>query len=293
MLHSTPAILTCAVSGEGPIHPDFPDFPITPERIAAEVVAAAKAGASMVHCHVRDPKTGQGSHDPKLYKELSEHVRASGVDVVFNLTCGGNADYIPEPFDSANPGPLSTVASVDQRVQHIEECRPDVASLDVTTMNDADMVYLNTAPTLRAMAQRFRKAGVKPEIEVFGAGDLELAKDMIDRGLIDGPPMIQFVLGVPWGMPCTPETIMYMKSLLPEGAVWGMLGIGRNQMPVAALAAVLGGNVRVGLEDNLYLSKGVWASNAELVTRGKALIEGIGRKVATPDEAREILGLRS
>lgn len=288
-----PAILTCAVTGEGEFNRDHPSFPVTPAEICDAIVEAAEAGASMAHCHVRDPKTGKGSHDPELYAELTERVRATGVDIILNLTCGGNAEFAPEPFDSAEPGRETTVANVDVRLRHIEECRPEVASLDVTTMNDADIVYLNTAPTLRAMAERFRAANVKPEIEVFGPGDLELAKDMVRRGLIDAPLCVQFVLGVPWGMPANPETIMYMKGQLPENTVWGMLGIGRQQMPVAALAAVLGGNVRVGLEDNLYLERGVFATNGQLVERAHSIITNIGRRVATPDEAREILGLKS
>ncbi|MGL5839520.1 MAG: 3-keto-5-aminohexanoate cleavage protein [Sphingorhabdus sp.] len=286
-----PAILTCAVTGEGPLNPKHPNFPVTPEQICAAVVEAAEAGASMVHCHVREPDTGKGSHDPALYRELMDRIRASGVDVVINFTAGGNADFVPEPFDSANPGPASTAGSVETRLRHVIECRPEVASLDVTTMNDGDIVYLNTAPTLRGMAEGFKAHGVKPEIEVFGPGDIEFAKDMIARGIVAPPPLFQFVLGVRWGMPANAETVMYMKSQLPADAVWGMLGIGSMQMPVAALSAVLGGNVRVGLEDNLYLEKGVFATNGQLVTRAKSIIENVGRRVATPDEARAIMGI--
>ena len=287
-----PAILTCAVTGEGPFNRDHPSFPVTPEQICAAVEEAAAAGASVVHCHVRDPETGDGCHDPVLYAELTERIREKNIDVVLNLTCGGNATFAPEPFDSGQPGPLTDAGSVDVRMRHLEECRPEIASLDVTTMNEDDIVYLNTAPTLRAMAERFRAANVKPELEVFGPGDLELVKDMIADGIIDSPPYIQFVLGVKWGMPWNVETIMYMKSQLPEGAEWGMLGIGRHQMPTVALSTILGGNVRVGLEDNLYLEKGVFATNGQLVERACSIVNNLGRRVATPDEAREILGLK-
>ncbi|MEM8985396.1 MAG: 3-keto-5-aminohexanoate cleavage protein [Pseudomonadota bacterium] len=286
-----PTILTCAVTGEGAFNRDHPSFPVTPEQICAAVEEAAAAGASVVHCHVRDPETGEGCHDPVLYAELTERIREKRVDVVLNLTCGGNATFAPDPFDSSHPGPLTDAAGVDVRMRHLEECRPEIASLDVTTMNEDDVVYLNTAPTLREMAKRFRAVNIKPELEVFGPGDLELVKDMIDSGIIDAPPYIQFVLGVKWGMPWNIETIMYMKSQLPEGAEWGMLGIGRRQMPTVALSAILGGNVRVGLEDNLYLEKGVFATNGQLVERACSIVTSIGRRVATPDEAREILNL--
>ena len=288
---SKPAILTCAVTGEGPLNPDHPNFPITTTQIADAAAQAAQAGATTIHCHVRDPDTGQGSHDPALYAALVEEIRSRDLDILLNLTCGGNATFAPEPFDSCTPGPASDAGSVGVRVRHIEECAPEIASLDITTMNEDDQVYLNTAPTLRAMAQRFRDANVKPEFEVFGPGDLVFLGDLIARDMVAPPPLVQFVMGVRWGMPCNIETIMYMKSQLPAGAEWGMLGIGRNQMPVAALSAVLGGHVRVGLEDNLYLEKAVFATNGQLVERARMLIEGVGRKVATPSQAREILGL--
>jgi uncharacterized protein (DUF849 family) len=288
-----PAVLTCAITGEGPLNPKHPNFPITPQQICDAVLEAVEAGASAVHCHVRDPETGDGTHAPELYAELTDLIRKTGVNIILNLTCGGNADFIPEPFDSAQPGPRSTAASVETRLRHIAECRPDVASLDVTTMNDGDIVYLNTAPTLRAMAEGFRKYGVKPEIEVFGPGDILFAKDMIARGIIEEPPIFQFVLGVNWGMPATLETVTYMKGLLPENAVWGMLGIGAAQMPVVGLSAIMGGNIRVGLEDNIYLSRGVFATNGQLVAKAKQICENIGRPIATPEEARQILGLKS
>jgi uncharacterized protein (DUF849 family) len=288
-----PTILTCAVTGEGAFNRKHPNFPVTPRQICDAVIEAAEAGASAAHCHVRDPETGDGSHAPELYAELVELIRASGVDIVLNLTCGGNADYVPEPFDSAMPGPRSTVGSIETRLRHIAECRPDIASLDATTMNDGDIVYLNTAPTLRAMTEGFRSYGVKPEIEVFGPGDILFAKDMIARGIVDAPPLFQFVMGLNWGMPATFETVHYMKGLLPEDAVWGMLGIGPAQMPVVALSAIMGGNIRVGLEDNIYLKRGIFATNGDLVRQARQIVEGVGRPIATPDEARQILGLKS
>jgi uncharacterized protein (DUF849 family) len=289
---SKPVVLTCAVTGEGPFNRAHPNFPVTPQQICDAVLEAAEAGASAVHCHVRDPETGNGSHAPELYAELVNLIRATGVDIILNLTCGGNAYFVPEPFDSANPGPRSTAASVATRLRHIAECRPEIASLDVTTMNDGDIVYLNTAPTLRALAEGFKEYGAKPEIEVFGPGDILFARDMISKGIIEQPPIFQFVLGVNWGMPATLETVTYMRGLLPENAVWGMLGIGAAQMPVAALSAIMGGNIRVGLEDNIYLERGIFATNGQLVTRARQIAENLGRPIATPGEARQILGLK-
>jgi len=289
-------ILTCAVTGENQYNKAYPNFPITPQQIADAALEAEQAGASCVHLHVRDPKTGEGSRDPDLFLDMAARVRENGVKAVMNITCGGGAYYCPDPNDESRAGPGSDIASAEERVKHIEMCLPEVCSLDVCTQNQLDgdkaYVYLNTEYTLRKMAKRFQELGVKPEIEVFSPGDILLANKMLEEGLFDAPPMYQIVMGTRWGLPATPETLIYMKSLLPKGAIWAAFGIARMQMPMVAQAVLLGGNVRVGLEDNLYLSRGVFATNGQLVEKARSIIEGMGYEVATPDEAREILALK-
>jgi uncharacterized protein (DUF849 family) len=295
----TKVVLTCAVTGSAALNPRYTAklrYPVTPAEICASAVEAAEAGASIVHLHVRDPATGVSSRDPALFRETADRLRQSGRNVVMNLTCGLGAFLLPDPEDEARALPESDVASVAERVRHIEDCLPEICSLDVTTANqvdgDKDYVYLNTPRTLRGMAQAFQRLGVKPELETFQAGDVLFANQLLAEGLIDGVPLYQFVLGVKWGAPATPETMLYMRSLLPPQAVWTAFGISRLPMPMAAQAVLLGGNVRVGLEDNLYLERGVFATNAQLVERAVTIIESLGCAVATPDEAREMLGLR-
>jgi uncharacterized protein (DUF849 family) len=260
-------------------------------------VEAARAGAAITHIHVRDPETGTGSRDPKLFKETTDRLRASGTDVIINLTAGLGAFLLPDPADESRSLPESDVCSVDERVEHLVICQPEIASLDITTGNQVEgpleFVYLNTTRTLRAMAKRFLELGIKPELETFGAGDVEFGKALIQEGLIPGIPLFQFVLGVKWGAPADSRTLLYMRDLLPLDAMWAALGTGRLQMPVLAQTVLLGGNVRVGLEDNLYLRRGVFATNGQLVERAKMIIEALGFEVATPKEARKMLGLRS
>jgi len=288
-------ILTCAVTGNAPFNRKHPAFPITPAEIASACVEAAKAGAAVVHIHVRDPKTGEGTRDPKLFKEAVDRVRDSGVDVVINLTAGLGGLFLPDPSDESRALPESDVAGVEERVRHLELCRPDIASLDITTGNQVEgameFVYLNTTRTLRAMAKRFQELKIKPELEVFGAGDIEFGKALVREGLTSGRPLFQFVLGVQWAAPADTRTILYMRDLLPPDALWAALGIGRLEMPVLAQAALLGGNVRVGLEDNLYLQRGVFATNGQLVERARMILGGLGHELASPKEARHILGL--
>ena len=292
-------ILTCAVTGSAPLHPRYSAqlrYPVTPKEICEDAVDAAKAGASIVHLHVRDPATGGASRDPALFRETADRLRQTGQNVVMNLTCGMGALLLPDPEDESRALPESDVVPVAERVRHIRDCLPEICSLDVTTANqmegDMDYVYLNTPRTLKGMAKVFQEIGVKPELETFQAGDMLLANHLVEEGLIDGVPLYQFVLGVKWGAPATPETMIYMRSLLPPGAMWTAFGISRMQMPMAAQALLLGGNIRVGLEDNLYLERGVFATNAQLVERAVGIIESLGCAVATPDEAREMLGLR-
>jgi uncharacterized protein (DUF849 family) len=271
-------------------------MPVTPAEIAASCLEAAKAGASIVHIHVRDPATGKGSRDPRLFKEVVDRIRSSGVNIVINLTCGLGAFLMPDPDDESRALPESDVLPAAERMRHLEQCLPEIASLDITTGNQVEgpmeFVYLNTTRTLRAMARRFQELNVKPELEVFSAGDILFGNALVKEGLVAGPPFFQMVLGVLWGAPATAQTMLYQSSLMVPGAVWAAFGIGRDQMPMLAQSALLGGHVRVGLEDNLYLSRGVFATNGQLVERAVAIIENIGMQVATPDEARQILQLK-
>ncbi len=289
-------ILTCAVTGNAPFNPKHPNFPVTPAEICDSAVEAAAAGASVVHLHVRDPETGEGSFEPALFREVVNRVRQTGVDIVINVTCGGGALFLPDPEDEGRALPESDMLSAADRVRHIEDTLPEICSLDVTTGNqvegEMEFVYLNTTRTLRAMAKRFQEIGVKPEMEVFQMGDILFANQLVKEGLIDGPPLYQMVLGVLWGAPADPETMIYMRNLLPPEAVWAGFGIARMEMPMAAQAVLLGGNVRVGLEDNLYLERGVFASNGQLVERAGHIIEHLGCDVATPAETRDMLNLK-
>jgi uncharacterized protein (DUF849 family) len=294
---SRKVILTCAVTGNAPFNRKHPNFPVTPAQICDAVVEAANAGASVCHIHVRDPETAEGSRDAVLFKEVVDRVRSTGVNIVINLTAGMGALFLPDPEDESRGLPESDVVGVEERIEHLVDCLPEIASLDVTTGNQVEgtfeFVYLNTTRTLRGMAKRFQELGVKPELEVFQAGDILFANQMVAEGLIDGPPLYQLVLGVLWGSPATPETMIYLRNLLPEEAIWAGFGIARMEMPMVAQAVLLGGNVRVGLEDNLYLSRGVFASNGQLVERARSIIEYLGNEVATPDETREILKLKN
>jgi 3-dehydrocarnitine:acetyl-CoA trimethylamine transferase len=298
---SRKVILTCAVTGEGPFSRDHPDFPVTPQQIAQSAIAAAHAGAAVVHLHVRDPQTGEGARDPDLFRQVVERIRSEDVDVVLNLSAGMGGDFCPDAEDESRGGVGTDIASPRDRIAHVALCRPEMCSLDVVTMNAeaanarlqraSAAVYLNTTRTLRAMAREMAALAVKPEIEVFGPGDVLFAKSLIEEGAIARPPHFQFVMGVKWGMPCSPETLMYMRSLLPEGATWAALGLGRQQMHVVALAAILGGHCRVGLEDNHYLEKGVFATNVQLVERAAVLIRTLGYSLASAREARELLAI--
>lgn len=288
-----PTIVTCAVTGSQPSHLRHPNIPITPEQIAKQAIDAARAGAAMVHIHVRNPVDGSAVGDVALYREVTERIAASGTDVIVNLTTGYGGRYAPS---EGNPRVAdetqSNLIGPEQRTQHIVELRPEVCSLDVATMNFGEQVFMNTPGHLRIMADRIRSAGSKPEIEVFEAGHILLAANLIEQGHLLAPAHFQFCLGIKWGMPATRKSIEFMVELLPEGSTWSAFGISRHQFPMVTAAIELGGHVRVGLEDNLYLDKDVFApDNAALVTKAVSLIEGKGRQVATAGEARRILGL--
>ena len=287
-------IISCAVTGSADSPGKNPAVPVAPEQIARSCIDAAKAGAAIVHIHVRDPKTTKPSMDGALYRETVERIRASGTDVLINLTTGPGARFEHDPDDPRKAGPASTMRGPDERVRHVVELRPDICSLDMGSLNMGSRVFINTPEHLQTMAIAIREAGVMPELEVFETGHLLLARKFIEQGHVKGPGMFQICLGISWGQPATPEAMMYMRNLLPAASPWFAFGISLHQFPMVAQTVLLGGHVRVGLEDNLYLEKGRLApSNAALVEKAGRIIEELGDTVATPDEAREILGLQS
>ena len=287
-------VITCAVTGAGDTVGKSNKVPITPKEIANAAIGAAKAGATSVHLHVRDPETGQGSRDPKLFKEAVDRVRDDEHDVIINLTAGMGGDWVLNPNKLTEPGPGTDMISAEERLSHVKECLPEICSIDCGTMNfgNGNEIYISTPPFLREMAQLTQKWGVKPELEVFDLGHIRFAKEMIKEGLVDDPPLFQICLGIPWGAEQSVDTMKVMKDHLPANCFWAGFGISRMQMPMVAAAVTLGGNVRVGLEDNLYLEKGVLASNADLVTKAKGIVELMGAKVLTPEEARKKFNLK-
>ena len=287
-------VLTCAVTGAGDTTQKNPHVPVTPEEIANAAIEAAKAGASAAHIHVRDPKTGRGSRDVELFRETVDRIRSSDTDVVINLTAGMGGDWVPSDYDPSLPGPGTDMIGPEERLAHVTALLPEICSLDCGTMNfgNGNEIYISTPPYLRQMAATVQKLGVKPELEVFELGQIRFAKQMIAEGLIDEPPMFQICLGIPWGAEQSVDNMKVMKDELPANASWASFGISRMQMPMAAAAVAMGGNVRVGLEDNIYLDRGVLATNAQLVTRAREIIERMGGRILTPAEARDKLGLR-
>lgn len=287
--------ITCAVTGAGDTTDKSEHVPVTPAQIADSAIDAAKAGAAIVHCHVRNPETGKPARDPALYREVVDRIRASDVDVIINLTAGHGGDLVfgagetPLPVD-----PVGTdLVGPEERVEHLKLCLPELCTLDCGSMNfgEGDYVMTNTPPMLRRMAKRMQELGVKPEIEVFDTGHLVFAKQLVAEGLIDDPVMIQLCMGIPWGAPNDVHTLSAMVANVPSDWVYSGFSIGRMQMPYAAMMPVFGGNVRVGLEDNIYLARGVKATNAQLVERAVSVIEGIGVGVMGPDETRAVLKL--
>ena len=286
-------IVTCAVTGAGDTVDKHPAIPVTPEQVANAAIEAADAGAAIVHIHVRDPKTGAGSRDIELFRQSVDRVRASGRDVLINLTAGMGGDLVVDDDDPATPAPGSDLVNAQTRMAHVEVLRPDIASLDCGSINfgDDNVIYVQTPNMLRTMATRYREIGVKPELEVFDLGHLRFANQMVQEGLFYDPPMYQICLGIPWGADATTATMATMASQVPAHAVWSGFGISRMQMPMVAQAMLLGGNVRVGLEDNLYLERGVHASNGELVSKAIRIIKELGGRACSVDEARHKLGL--
>jgi len=291
-MHSRKTILTCAVTGNLTKPEQHPGLPVTPEQIATASLDAARAGAAVVHIHVRDPKTGRPSMDIGLYRDVIERIRAENTDVIINLTTGPGGRFIPSEDDPKVAAPGTTLMRPEDRVEHILALRPDICSLDLNTMNSGGDVVINTPKNVTRMAAVIREAGVKPELEIFDSGDMHLALDLIKSGVLDGPGLWTFVMGVKYGFSASPETLMYARSLLPAGAQWAAFGIGRFEFPIVAQAWLAGGHVRVGLEDNIYIAKGVLAeSNAALVKRARDIVESLGGELASAQEAREQLGL--
>ncbi|GGS08827.1 3-keto-5-aminohexanoate cleavage protein [Streptomyces rubiginosohelvolus] len=287
-------IITCALTGAGDTVGRSPHVPVTPEQIAASAVEAAGAGAAVVHIHVREPETGAPSRDPRLYREVVERIRETGTDVVINLTAGMGGDLVIDPEAPLRQLPGTDLVSGLDRLPHVEELLPDICTLDCGSLNfgDGSNLYVSTPDMLRTGAKRIQELGVRPELEIFDTGQLWFAKQLLAEGLLDDPTVFQLCMGIPWGAPADPGVLQSMVNMLPRGAQWASFALGRMQMPWVAQSILLGGHVRVGLEDNLYLGKGVKATNGQLVERAVRITESLGSRVATPDEAREKLGLR-
>jgi len=286
--------ITCAVTGAGATQDRSPHVPRSPKQIAESAIAAARAGAAIVHCHVRDPETGAPARDRILYRELTDRIRDADVDVVLNLTAGMGGDLV---FGAPSaPLPLqegTDMIGAEDRMAHIEECLPEICTLDCGTMNfaEADYVMTNTPGMLRAMGGMMTGLGVRPEIEAFDTGHLWLAKQLVAEGVLESPALVQLCMGIPWAAPNDLNTFMAMVNTIPDDWIWSAFSIGRSQMPYVAAAVLAGGNVRVGLEDNLWLAKGELATNEALVSRAVTIVEAMGARVLGPEAVRQKLGL--
>ncbi len=291
---NTSVFITCAITGSGSTQDRSAEVPRSPEQIANSAIAAAKAGAAVVHCHVRDPETGVASRDPKLYRELTDRIRDSKTDVVLNLTAGMGGDMVFGPPSAPLPLQDGTdMGSAESRMEPIAECLPEICTLDCGTMNfaEADYVMTNTPGMLREMGSMMTALGVKAEIEAFDTGHLWFAKQLVNEGILESPALIQLCMGIPWGAPNDLNTYMAMVNNIPSDWNWSSFSIGRDQMPYVAASVLAGGNVRVGLEDNLWLEKGVLATNESLVKKAATIIEAMGSTLMNPQQVRDQLGL--
>ncbi len=285
-------ILTCAVTGNLTSRDQHPGLPVTPKEIAAAAVGAAKAGAAIVHLHVRDPLTGKGSMDLALYDEVVARLRDQDSSVIINLTTGEGGRFIPSEDEPRLAAAGTTLAHPDARVAHVEKLKPELCSLDFDTMWSGQAAVINPPRSVARMAARIYAAGVRPEIEIFDSGDLHMAKHFLEQGILRAPLLVQFVLGVRYGAVANPETLLFLVSQLPPGSLWSGFGIGRHEFPMLAQAWLLGGHVRVGMEDNIYIRQGeLCRDNAELVEKAVDLVELLGGSIASPDEARAMLDL--
>ncbi|MEM7127121.1 MAG: 3-keto-5-aminohexanoate cleavage protein [Chloroflexota bacterium] len=288
-----PTILTCAVLGAFTTRENHPDLPITPEEIATACIEAAQAGAAAVHIHVRDPETGLNSMDLGLYREVVERIRASDTDVLINLTTGPGGRYLPSKENPNIGDPSSSMKSAIKRTEHVAALKPDICSLDLNTMWFGTASVINSPGMIRDMAAIIHEAGTKPELEVFDSGDIRIAHDLLEDGTLEAPPFFQIVLGVKYGFAGNPETLFYARSQLPKGSNWAAFGISRMVFPMVAQSWLAGGHCRVGLEDGIYLSRGVLApNNAAMVSKAVRIIEDLGGTIATVEQAREIIGTR-
>jgi uncharacterized protein (DUF849 family) len=289
----TKTILTCAVTGNLTKPEMTPHLPITPAQIAEACLGAAEAGAAVVHIHVRHPESGKPSMELDHYAEVMQLIRAQNKQLVINLTTGPGGRFVPSEDEPKVFAAGTTLCHPLKRVEHITQLRPDICSLDLNTMNSGPDVVINTPGNARKMAKVIRDAGVMPELEIFDTGDLNLAKDMIADGSLQGPGLFTFVMGVKYGLNTDPRTLMFMRDQLPVGAQWAAFGIARSEFPIVAQAWLLGGHVRVGMEDNIYLEKGVLCeSNAQLVSKARRIIQDLGGALASSLEARALLGLK-
>lgn len=287
-------MICCAITGGSENYKRSKAVPVTPDQIAESAIGAAKAGASVVHIHVRNPETGAASMDVRLYEDVYRAVRDAAPDLVINLTTGIGGRFVPSEVDPSVADVGTTIVTPERRAEHVVKLRPDACSLDMGTMNLGNTAFLNTPAHIRTIAALANRSGVMTELEVFDAGHIELAKSMMAAGDIAGPGLFQLCLGVSWGAPATMDTMSYLSRLLPPDAHWFAFGVGRHQFPVVAMTTLLGGHVRVGLEDNLYLDEGVMAeSNAQLVEKAAQLVAMLGCEVATSTDARMLLGLNA
>jgi uncharacterized protein (DUF849 family) len=285
-------IITCAVTGNLTRREQHPRLPVTPAEIASAALDAAKAGAAVVHLHVRDPATGRGSMALPLYEEVTARIRERNRDVILNLTTGEGGRFVPSEDEPRIAGPGTTLARPELRVAHVERLKPDLCSLDFDTMWSGQAAVINPPRNVQIMAERIYAAGVRPEIEIFDSGDLHMARHFLEQGILKGPLLVQFVLGVRYGAVANPETLLFLVSQLPPGTLWGAFGIGRHEFTMLAQAWLLGGHVRVGMEDNLHIRQGeLCRDNAELVEKAVNIVELLGGSVATPAEARALLAL--
>lgn len=287
-----PTIVSCAVTGSFTTREHNPALPVTPEEIADACIGAAQAGAAICHIHVRDPETGEPSMEIDYYRQVVERIRASDTDLLINLTTGPGGRFIPSDDEPAKAAPGTKLTTGEIRTEHVVQLRPDICSLDLNTMWFGGGAVINSPHSLRIMAERIYAAGVKPELEVFDTGDIHLARALIDEGVLHSPLLFQIVTGVSFGMAATTETLAYAKSLLPEDCEWAAFGASRMAFPMLAQAFLLGGHCRVGMEDTVYLDRGVKTpDNAALVAKAARIIQDLGGRVASVDEARDILGL--
>jgi len=287
-------ILTCAVTGNITRPDQHPGLPVTAREIAEAAIAAGRAGAAIAHIHARDPETGRGTRELRYFEEIVDRIRQSGSDIILNLTTGEGGRYVPGEDDPAVAAPGTTLVRPELRVRHVERLKPEICTLDLNTMFSGSAVVINTPHNVEIMARRILDAGVKPELELFDSGDIALAKVLIAKGVLPAEPMIQLVLGVRFGAQADPATLFFLQSQLPPGSLWAAFGIGRAAFPILAQAWLLGGHVRIGMEDTLHVSEGTLTrDNAQLVEKAVTIVENLGGTIATPAEARRMLGLRA